>query len=745
MRVYSLFVLLAVCAPGLAKAGSFDCSKASGPADLVICSNPALLDRNEALETAWSTVRKEVDPSWQQALLTDQREWVASLAKECDLSGQGKPDDKILAAAEYCIGDQIDKRKDVLLTLPRFKDQLLHAATPERSRTALTAVICDDDRPRLLEDDSAESDPPASLQACLERAGSERSAALAQRQDDTIDPSFERSNFPELVTNADEAICRPFMEAVRRDYSASHDWDELSSVTGELSGTIFGTGSPLDDGTMISIYRDQVYSVKLRGEKGRRLLFVVRNGNHNVHEKNGLFLSKEGVSRGQIGNLVEGFYSDSDKEHGEELFNQDFFEWAQNGPLFRVFWIKGDLYAFRDRDYESGRWDEAAEHVFGKGKFGLFKIGADINQSPVCVAAIDERAAWAIPQQAGAQAAPLPKFRELIAMLHTLDGEGAIECGGSSTPYVWGRHRATVDFALRMALARPWELMKATGADGDSIAGNSRIDAAFLKRWGFQSLYNFRVVEHLNRLLPETANELSAYYVTQFKLSSELASAVADAVLQQVLDAEIDIHSNVTNPPSDEEFSQDYEQRIGDLSVTAEMMPRAVLQGRRDLVERTPDQLVAGIAKTMAESDGAGVEPLLFYALDDMLMTKILISKGVGVDDVNWFGKSALMYAAQWDKLDVLSVLLQYKASPNLYTEPVENSLCRMGPQVTHRSALMYAAENASSGVIDALLKAGADIRAQTQPNSQGVDTFLSRNRQLSDAEKAELSRRLAQ
>jgi hypothetical protein len=308
---------------------------------------------------------------------------------------------------------------------------------------------------------------------------------------------------------------------------------------------------------------------------------------------------------------------------------------------------------------------------------------------------------------------------------------------------VWARHHATVDFAVRMALARPWELLKETGADGDSIVGNARIDDAFLKRWSFKTLYNFKVVEHLNRLLPEVARELAAYNGKQFKLSPDLAGTVADAVLQQVLDAEIDIHSNVLYPPADDEFGQDYEQRIGGRTVTAEMMQRAVLQGRRDLVEKTPDELVAGIARQMVESDSAGVEPLLFYALDDKEMTKILIAKGVGVDEANWFGKSALMYAAQWDNLETLSLLLQYKANPNLYTEPVESSYCQQGPQVTHRSALMYAAENASYRVIDALLKAGADTRAQAQPNSLGVDAFLSRNHQLSDVEKADLSGRL--
>ena len=744
MKVFIFMLLLLACTPPAARAAGFDCSKASAPADLVICSDPALLDRNNELQEAWSSARRAIDSAWHEALLADQRNWITGLAKECDLPSRGKPEDKVLGAAESCLGDRIDRRKEALLTLAKLKGKLSQAVTPERTREALATVICDDDGPRLVVGGEGDAEPPTDLQACLEKdlARDMDGAADEPSQDSETDNSFAHPYLPTLVSSEDESVCGPFMEAVSRDYAASHKWEQMFGVTGQLSGTLFGTSLIPDDGTMFTLTRDQAYSVRLPGAKGRQMLFLVFDWNHNVHESYGLFLSNRVMSKEEVEQISHSFDAGQKEAAGIELFSQDFYGWQRSSPVFRGVWIHGDLYVFRDRAYESS---ENKQDSFGKGQFGLFKVGADGKQKPTCIAAMDEKAVLAAPPRSGDQAAVLSHFKELLTVLTKIDGDGGTGCGGSGTPYVWNRHGEAVDFAIRMALARPWELLKDSGADGDSMEGNYRIDIAFLRKWGFHTLYNFKVIEHLNQLLPETLTELSVYYERQFKLPSEKATAVAQSVIRHLIDAEVDIGSNVADPLSDEEFVQDYEQKIADRGITADMLHRAILQGHRDLIQKTPDDFVRMVDKQADSPDDASVEPLLFYALGDKEMTQILISKGVGLDGTNWFGKSALMYAAQWNSPDILSLLLQNKANPNLYTETRGDSFCWAGPQVTHRSALTYAAENASYGVIDALLAAGADSHVQTQPNALGVDTFLARNQHLTDAERSALLRRLAQ
>nr|WP_321440274.1 ankyrin repeat domain-containing protein [uncultured Hyphomonas sp.] len=125
---------------------------------------------------------------------------------------------------------------------------------------------------------------------------------------------------------------------------------------------------------------------------------------------------------------------------------------------------------------------------------------------------------------------------------------------------------------------------------------------------------------------------------------------------------------------------------------------------------------------------------------------QILPEFGVPLDrSTNYFGKTALMYAAQLDMPESVRVLLDAGVDVNRSTQSVQEGDRRACGQLQrdHRTALMYAAENASEELISLLLDAGADPAAQdTEGNT--ASWYLARNTKLADEARTRLETRLA-
>jgi hypothetical protein len=126
---------------------------------------------------------------------------------------------------------------------------------------------------------------------------------------------------------------------------------------------------------------------------------------------------------------------------------------------------------------------------------------------------------------------------------------------------------------------------------------------------------------------------------------------------------------------------------------------------------------------------------------------QILPELGVPLDrSTNYFGKTALMYAAQLDMPESVQVLLDAGVDVNQRTQSVpEGERYRTCGQLQrdHRTALMCAAENASEELLMLLLDAGADPAAEdTEGNT--ASWYLTRNTKLPDDVRAWLDTQLA-
>jgi ankyrin repeat protein len=138
-------------------------------------------------------------------------------------------------------------------------------------------------------------------------------------------------------------------------------------------------------------------------------------------------------------------------------------------------------------------------------------------------------------------------------------------------------------------------------------------------------------------------------------------------------------------------------------------------------------------------------EPTLFYALEHPRLVRLLLELGADVNQTNHFGKTALMYAAQFNLPKTANLLLSFGANPNLLTVQKSLKLCGTGFKRIGRSALMYAAENADTLMISALINAGAetkirDVLAKPYGNSYQpglrIPDYLAHNKSISRTER---------
>jgi ankyrin repeat protein len=172
-------------------------------------------------------------------------------------------------------------------------------------------------------------------------------------------------------------------------------------------------------------------------------------------------------------------------------------------------------------------------------------------------------------------------------------------------------------------------------------------------------------------------------------------------------------------------FAKKYREKLTNHKALPDWYVRkAILNDMQELVQETSkEDLIAS---------GQGIpEPLVIYGLDDPEMTKLLIAKGMDVNAPNWFGKTALMYAAQWNMPQMVKLLIETHADVNAATTPVGQQVCDSGPTITGRTALMYAAENASLPVIQTLLDAGADKTKKDSTNRRAWNYLMGNRLQV--------------
>lgn len=308
----------------------------------------------------------------------------------------------------------------------------------------------------------------------------------------------------------------------------------------------------------------------------------------------------------------------------------------------------------------------------------------------------------------------LSGFSSLHKTISTI-GEGGNDGGSLQAGY---RHNNEALAASTRIAYRPWAVSRAR--DGGGISGrnyyqyDSRL-MTFIEDWSFGDIWSRREYQtFLQHILP-AEESMAEYLKNKFGLSPHQATQKAKEIIESVI-------GNWIQVPN-------YYDHDSDL-YTVEYHPLNKALFEHDYI--TAKTLIENFAPREHNYDDA-IDIFLIEAVEWPAGIELLLKAKADVNKKNEFGKTPLMMAAHMNRPDTVKLLLNHGANPNLTTDTVGKYSISM--ERGQRTALMYAAENASPQVITLLLDAGADMAAVDSENN-GISFYLNKNPRLTEVEK---------
>jgi len=212
---------------------------------------------------------------------------------------------------------------------------------------------------------------------------------------------------------------------------------------------------------------------------------------------------------------------------------------------------------------------------------------------------------------------------------------------------------------------------------------------ALIKQWGYRSIYNYKVFKQYQASKDGALKDLQDYYIKEFNFDIKTAKKYALYSFDDILSS----HFNINK------YS---------IEVRKYDKLREYLLTNRSIEKIEP--LLVGNWQYPKELsyDNEDTEPMLFYALYYPKLLEYLICKGVNINDTNSFGKTALMYTAQYNLYESANLLIKYNIDINKATFHLEDSCENI--ITTHKvTALHYAVRYADFKFIKLLLDNGAN------------------------------------
>jgi len=308
----------------------------------------------------------------------------------------------------------------------------------------------------------------------------------------------------------------------------------------------------------------------------------------------------------------------------------------------------------------------------------------------------------------------LPKFTKLEQSAFEMLGNagGKHECG---TMDAHGWHRNYMRQAFKEALYRPWlsQLRAYPYQNGVEKLQES------LDHWSTIGVWNYEIYQEYNSSFEPAKYELKEFYKQQFGLSDLQAEDMAMSVLQNALYVGLGGGFN---------FNEEYQAAKLILS-----------NGSLDEIKKLINK------GSISRFDGEYILPVSIKRPD---VLKYLLELGLNPDEKNIFGKTPLMYAAQYNQLDSAKYLLKSGADINTSTHEVESyQRCSYTISTHDVTALHYAVRYADMDFINIILDSGAQVYKEDSDELTPLDWLgqtFSQNSLLDEKDKEELRQKLA-
>lgn len=293
-------------------------------------------------------------------------------------------------------------------------------------------------------------------------------------------------------------------------------------------------------------------------------------------------------------------------------------------------------------------------------------------------------------------------------------------CGAMRTASRWSSYQQE---ALYQALYRPWALQP-PGAKGIGyVSENSHGDYSRireqLKMWSLGGLLEHQAYEVYIAELARATEDVGRFYTAKFGWPAPQAKQMAEGALTTAVSVGMGFYMYEPYPVDQTEL-------------------------RRALLTQQPMSDIQAMPLT-----GMPLDTVLDSAVMYPEALRYLLEQGADPDWTNAFGKTALMYAAQYNQRESAEILLAYGADPNSATvQPPDR--CNYTLSTTGMTPLHYAARYGSRELIELLLAKGAltfSYSSRGYPvdwlHQYGVPAATERNPNLSPADVRELSARL--
>lgn len=313
------------------------------------------------------------------------------------------------------------------------------------------------------------------------------------------------------------------------------------------------------------------------------------------------------------------------------------------------------------------------------------------------------------------------QFQQLPALASLLKSIRRIGTGepDQGTLHAGATHDTEATAAEIRAAYRPWA---ASAAKGGYYQYDIRA-SAFLEDWSYQELWTRREYQTLLELMGPAEANYADYLRSRFGVRASAATTDAVTVVQQLIGARLEVPSQ-------------FDVAAGAIYFPSTPLHRAVMLRDPSAFDEAlaPAQLAQARPFGRPQSNWQILSAALLDAVEWPDGLDKLLTAGADPNATNAFGKTPLMVAAHFNRVDAVRKLL--KAGANVNAATVTSTTEWLGSPRAGRTALMYAAENAGPAVIKALLDAGADPQAQ-DAEGNGMKYYLSNNPRFTDDERA--------
>lgn len=279
------------------------------------------------------------------------------------------------------------------------------------------------------------------------------------------------------------------------------------------------------------------------------------------------------------------------------------------------------------------------------------------------------------------EVAKIPSFSDFEQVTRDIMGEGG-DCGTMNAP---ARAMNDLREGLDALIVRPW-------------AYSTDLESYGFPVWGYSGAWNYRKYSEFKTILPKTRQALADRYARNYRLPKSEALKLADAGITAAL------ARGFSHGAAEDEYHE---------------LHRALLEGRPaaeiDRLLPAPDAL-----KKTAYDDG-----LLAIAIGHPRLVELLLMRGYDPNETNAFGKTPLMYAAQFNDLESAKLLVKHGANVEFATtRPLDT--CNYTVHTHGVTALHYAVRYASRDFIAWLVDTGAVTSVKDSSGYTALD-YLTR------------------